>query len=1336
MRILIDLQGAQNDSKNRGIGRYCLALAKAIIKNKGKHEVFILLNGLFPENIDEIKQIFYSLLPEHNIIIFNSAGPVDELLEDNLWRTQIAELMRENFINNLNPDVILISSLIEGACDNTVTSVGRLYSNIPSAVILYDLIPFIDPEKYIGHAPSAKWYYQKIDSLKRADVLLGISASAKIEAVEHLDVNLKNVVNISSAADDNLFYKKTDNELIKNTSYLNKKYNINRKYLMHSSAFDPRKNFKGLIQAFALLPTQIRDDYQLVLVCKLKSEERQELNEIALKSGINRDSLILTNFVSDDDLVILYSNCYLFIFPSFSEGFGLPALEAMCCGTPAIGSNTTSIPEVIGRKDALFNPHSIESIAHLIEKVLTNIVFWESLKQHALDHSKKFSWNYTAKVTIKALEDVVNKRRLESSEYLNNDSLKLITENINSPIQPTEQDITSTAIAISENERAINRLKASADFCGQLIWRIEGPFDSSYSLALLNRETARAMEELGHFVVLHSTEGPGDFLPNQQYLDENTDLARMNSRVKEYPHDKVDVTSRNLYPPRVEGMTSTINLLHHYAWEESGFPTEWVNNFNENLNGITCLSNHINKIMIDNGVSVPLLTSGCGVDHWERVIPVNNYQVKAKSFRFLHVSSCFPRKGADLMLDAYGDAFTVNDEVTLVVKTFKNPHNEIHHWLAERKQQNFLYPDVLIIEEDLSDEELKALYQECHVLVAPSKAEGFGLPMAEAMLCGLPVITTAWGGQLDFCNKANSWLVDYQFERAKTHFELFISVWAKIDIYELTRVMKEAFNTSRKDLHAKAYSGRIMLLKEFKWIDCTARAVNAVYQWRNKYNNSPNVKIGWLTTWNTKCGIATYSEHLINNMQSDVTVFAPHTDKLIKEDATNCMRFWNTGKTIEQPNNFNGVSKEIIRRSLNTIIIQFNYGFYNFDELSDFVINQVNNGITIIIMMHSTSDPSDLYNWRLKDLSTMLQLCDRILVHSVADLNRLKNIDIIDNVALFPHGILNYKNEKIQEKNEIPLIASYGFCLPHKGLIELVDAVGILKNQGYLVRLRLVNAEFPDPCSSELIEKLKTHILKLKVSELVELHTDFLSDNESLSLLSDADLLIFAYQNTDESSSAAVRYGMATQRAVAVTPLSIFEDLGNAVFRFSGISPQYIADGIIECLNDQRTNSEQAQQIQIQAQRWRCGHDYKAVGKRLFNMCTALLRQKPAVVYQFNGSSPQIKTEVGKVQGKNLISIGVAGYLMYGPYLSLSAGEYVVCMYGEIEGNIADVYMDITTNSGENVLAHSFLKPSSEGNYLVSIIIKLDVFCNDLEVRVVINSEVNILISTLEIKAI
>ena len=150
MRIVIDMQGAQSDgSRNRGIGRYSLSLAKAIARNRGDHEIFLALNGFFPESIEVIRSAFDGLLPQQNIRVWFAPGPVSNINSANDWRRLCAELVREAFLDNLKPDVVLLSSLFEGLTDDAVTSIGELSNGVPTAAILYDLIPLIYRQHYL-----------------------------------------------------------------------------------------------------------------------------------------------------------------------------------------------------------------------------------------------------------------------------------------------------------------------------------------------------------------------------------------------------------------------------------------------------------------------------------------------------------------------------------------------------------------------------------------------------------------------------------------------------------------------------------------------------------------------------------------------------------------------------------------------------------------------------------------------------------------------------------------------------------------------------------------------------------------------------------------------------------------------------------------------------------------------------------------------------------------------------------------------------------------------------------------------------------------------------------
>jgi glycosyltransferase involved in cell wall biosynthesis len=409
MRIVIDMQGAQSSgSRNRGIGRYTLALSKEMVRLRGKHEVILVLNGLFRDTIEPIRATFAALLPKENIRVWEAVGPVNADDQSNDVRRQAAELILEAFLANLRPDIVLNTSLFEGLVDDAITSIGHFTSQLPSAVILYDLIPLIHKSIYLQNPVIERWYLNKLGHVRRADLLLSISASSGQEAVDYLGFTPKQVVNISTACDTHFQPMVVDET---KRTHFHQDYGLIRPFVMYTGGIDHRKNIEGLIRAYASLPKYIRATHQLAVVCSIQAPDRERLRILAKKEGLAEDELVITGFVSEEDLLALYNLCKLFVFPSWHEGFGLPALEAMACGRAVIGANTSSVPEVIGRKDALFDPLDDAAIKSKIEEILTNDDFCAELERDGLVQAKKFSWEKTACRAWEALEAFVSDQK-------------------------------------------------------------------------------------------------------------------------------------------------------------------------------------------------------------------------------------------------------------------------------------------------------------------------------------------------------------------------------------------------------------------------------------------------------------------------------------------------------------------------------------------------------------------------------------------------------------------------------------------------------------------------------------------------------------------------------------------------------------------------------------------------------------------------------------------------------------------------------------------------------------------------------------------------------------
>lgn len=402
MRIVIDLQGAQTtDSRFRGIGRYSLALAQAMARQAGEHDILIALNGLFPERIEPLRAAFDGLIPEEQIVVWQAPGPAADINPSNRWRREAGERLREAFLANLKPDVVHVSSLFEGLSDDALTAVGAFESTLTTAVTLYDLIPLIYRDPYLANPVVESWYERKLGSLRRAQLWLAISESSRREGITWLNLPEEWVVNVSTAADAMFQPMQFGGE---QADAIRQRYGLTRPFVMYTGGIDHRKNIEGLIKAYARLSASVRAGHQLAIVCSASEVQIDALKHLAARCGLARDELLLTGFIPDADMVALYNLCTAFVFPSWHEGFGLPALEAMSCGAAVIGANTSSMPELIGRADALFNPHDESDMAAKLHVVLTDDAFREQLKRHGLEQAKKFSWDNSARRALEAFE--------------------------------------------------------------------------------------------------------------------------------------------------------------------------------------------------------------------------------------------------------------------------------------------------------------------------------------------------------------------------------------------------------------------------------------------------------------------------------------------------------------------------------------------------------------------------------------------------------------------------------------------------------------------------------------------------------------------------------------------------------------------------------------------------------------------------------------------------------------------------------------------------------------------------------------------------------------------
>ena len=394
MRLVIDLQGAQSDSRNRGIGRYSRALAMAMAERAGTHEVIIALNGNFRNATEELRDAFAPILPANQLRVWYGPGRQTSWKVADQDRRCAAERIRAAFLASLRPDLLLVASAFEGYGDDAVTAFPPDVMPPLTVSICYDLIPLLRPEVYLHSRLQQDWYYRRLLQMSHNEALLCISQSSRDEILAGLGTVTGDVFNILAGVGP-LFRPAGQGD--EPQEALLGRYGLRPGYVLCVGAVEERKNLAGLIRAYALLPPELRRRHRLVATCWNDTHQLAPLHRLVGEVGLAEDELrLLTDFVPEHDLPGLYRGSAVTVCPSFHEGFGLSVAEAMACGAAALCSNTSSLPEVMDHPAALFDPKDPASLAGRLKATLDSPALAQELGRYGLARATYFTWANTA----------------------------------------------------------------------------------------------------------------------------------------------------------------------------------------------------------------------------------------------------------------------------------------------------------------------------------------------------------------------------------------------------------------------------------------------------------------------------------------------------------------------------------------------------------------------------------------------------------------------------------------------------------------------------------------------------------------------------------------------------------------------------------------------------------------------------------------------------------------------------------------------------------------------------------------------------------------------------
>ncbi len=416
MRLVIDCQALQTNSKNRGIGRYSLSLLRELSSRSDVSLVFIL-NGNFSNTL-QTRKTLESFATKCSVHVWFppalqwSAGQLNKSNRD------INERSLERFISKFQPDLYLCLSFFEGYQDEAITvSLGKEPKGTKSAFILYDLIPLLNPDTYLNPNPDyKKFYIEKVEQTKSFGQAFAISESSMNEGKSRLSSEIE-IFTIGAASNDFFWGTKDDPD-------------SSRKHLLYVGGLDPRKNLKTLLKAVALLEGDPTFSSPLVVAGSFPESQATELTELAAEIGVSEKYLRIESNVSDERLKTLLQQAIALVIPSLHEGFGLTALEAMQAGTPVISSNATSLPEVVGDAGLYFDPLDFHELASKISQIVVDKTLWKKSAEKGTIQAGRFSWSTTVDKLLGAIQNEQGEQPTRRAEYEKNKLEKSNRDNL------------------------------------------------------------------------------------------------------------------------------------------------------------------------------------------------------------------------------------------------------------------------------------------------------------------------------------------------------------------------------------------------------------------------------------------------------------------------------------------------------------------------------------------------------------------------------------------------------------------------------------------------------------------------------------------------------------------------------------------------------------------------------------------------------------------------------------------------------------------------------------------------------------------------------------------
>lgn len=764
---------------------------------------------------------------------------------------------------------------------------------------------------------------------------------------------------------------------------------------------------------------------------------------------------------------------------------------------------------------------------------------------------------------------------------------------------------------------------------------ITGHFDGSYSLASVNRQLALRLQNDCSAIDCFIEPYEGAPKDRVSYVPGDArDKDKLNQQLYSAVEESVDVRIFHHYPlikPTKNNQKMAVAL---FFWEESLVKRSLIEQLNQWYDAVIVTAWSVKKALIDSGcllpieiVALPLIAKPNADSLSDSAVLKMGNTVQDNPITLLHVSSCFPRKGVDVLLEAFDQVTSKYPEAfKLVIKTFPNPHNQIDAWVDRLIAPEHL-SKIEIINEDYTEQQMAKLYGLADVVVLPARGEGLNLPAIEAGHFKRPVLVTDYGAHTDFTPADELARLRYRFSHSQSHVAEEDSLWVDVStddlVQKLDRLLKRDESlVAELSQQASVYQQTVQTLfygqqAAHSFLSSLNALSYAYMSDKTKMTQKVPVNLCIVSSWDEDCGIAEYSQCIVDQwlkLGNQVSIAAPYKKGRLSSDRyarIHVQENWDYGSEPDL------VSFETEQ---DVVWLQHHFAFYALGvTLMTGVKHQVSKGKLVAITLHTTRPLLAFEGGHLETAVVCLREFSQIFVHTLDDINTLKRLGVLDNVTLMPHGIHPVKTHQPKSKEtDAPFtVGSFGFLLPHKGLDVLIEAFAQLVAQEKIPktsRLRLVNAVRQDGVSNYEKQRCEKIASKQGVKHLVDWHSDFLPSDVVEGLLEKCDMLVLPYQHTLESSSGAVRNAVSACPHVATTPAPIFDEMRSITHGIQG----YDVPAVAKCIQHFYSSMATDEFLPVLKRReeWLAMHTWPSMAQRYQAIFKSRIVQEKCLIQQ------------------------------------------------------------------------------------------------------------------------